>query len=249
MPPASDKQVNVPTSGTNSPASLAFVLDASTSLTISGTIKDDSGNAIPYAGVGGRKVNSTSDTTAIGGDSGNFAGGPTDSNGAYTLYVTAGTWVVEAFAPGFGRLGSKTVTVGSSSLTGQDFSAQTLSLGTITGTATKATVAQQGVMVRAEGSNGGNMGITDSSGNYTIKVPVGTYSITCFFPGVGESTPLTSVAVTANATTYNNNCALAAPITITVNLTDGTNPITGAYIDVRGSNRISSGRDPENTRL
>ena len=237
MPPASDKQVNVPTSGTNSPASLAFVLDASTSLTISGTIKDDSGNAIPYAGVGGRKVNSTSDTTAIGGDSGNFAGGPTDSNGAYTLYVTAGTWVVEAFAPGFGRLGSKTVTVGSSSLTGQDFSAQTLSLGTITGTATKATVAQQGVMVRAEGSNGGNMGITDSSGNYTIKVPVGTYSITCFFPGVGESTPLTGVAVALNTTTENQDCTLAAPITITVNIDNGGgNGVENVGIDVRDNN-------------
>ena len=57
------------------------------------------------------KVVSTSVTTAIGGDSGNFVGGPTDANGAYTLYVTAGTWVVEAFAPGFGRLGTKTITI------------------------------------------------------------------------------------------------------------------------------------------
>ena len=234
MPPASDKQVTVPTTGTNSPASLAFVLDASTTLTITGTIKDDSGNAIPYAGVGGRKVVSTSNTAAIGGDSGNFAGGPTDSNGAYTLYVTAGTWIVEAFAPGFGKLGSKTVTVTTSSLTGQDFSAQTLSIGTITGTVTRAGTTVQGVMVRASGSAGENMANTDSAGAYTLKVPAGTYTVTCFFPGNGESTPITNVAVVVNTTTSAQNCTMAAPITITINITNGTNtPITGAGVDVR----------------
>ncbi|OGY59090.1 MAG: hypothetical protein A3B23_01535 [Candidatus Colwellbacteria bacterium RIFCSPLOWO2_01_FULL_48_10] len=237
MPPTQDQQITVPSSGANTPATLAFVLDASTSsLTISGTVTDDSGNAIPYAGVGGRKVVSTSDTTPVGGDSGNFVGGPTDANGAYTLYISAGTWVLESFAPGFGRLGTKTVTVSTTSLTGQDFSAQTLATGTIKGQATKATVAQQGVMVRAEGSNGGNMAVTDASGNYALKVPAGTYAITCYFPGVGESAPVTGVTVTASTDTTGKDCSLTAPITITVNLTDGTNPITGGFVDVRASN-------------
>ena len=235
MPPAPDKQITVGASA-NTPTSLAFIIDVATTLTISGTLKDDSGNAIPYGGVGGRKVVSTSNTAAVGGDSGNFAGGPTDANGAYTLYVTAGTWVVEAYAPGFGKLGTKTITVTTSSLSGQDFSAETLSVGTITGTATRAAVATQGVMVRADGSSGGNMAVTASDGTYSLKVPAGTYTVTCFFPGVGESTPLTSVAVTASTTTSGQNCTLAAPITITVNLTDGTNPITNAGVEVRDSN-------------
>ncbi len=232
MPNVKDKQINVPTSGVNTPSSLTFTLDAATTITVSGTVKDDSGNPIPYAGVGGRKVTSTTDTTAVGGDSGNFVGGPTDANGSYTLYVSAGTWVIEAFAPGFGRLGTKTVTV-TASLSGQDFSAQTLSMGTITGAAKKATVGQQGVMVRAEGANGGNMGMTDASGNYSIRVPAGSYTISCYFPGVGESAPVASGAVTANTTTVAPDCSFAAPITITVNLTDGASPIMNAFVDVR----------------
>ncbi|MBI2607909.1 MAG: Ig-like domain-containing protein [Candidatus Doudnabacteria bacterium] len=237
MPPVSEKQITVGAAA-NTPTTLAFVLDASTSLSITGTIKDDSGNAIPYAGVSGRKVVSTTNTTAVGGDSGNFVGGPTDANGAYTLYVTAGTWVVEAFAPGFGRLGTKTITITTSNATGQDFSAQTLSIGTITGSATQATVGVQGVMVRAENSDqsSGNMVITGSDGVYTMKVPAGTYSIKCFFPGVGESTPITGVVVTTGGTTEASACALAAPITITVNITDGTNAIANAGVEVRDSN-------------
>jgi len=237
MPPTQDKQITVPSSGNTTPATLSFVLDANTSsLTISGTVSDDAGNAIPYAGVGGRKVVSTSDTTPVGGDSGNFVGGPTDANGAYTLYVSAGTWVVEAFAPNFGRLGSKTITVATTSLTGQNFSAATLNTGTIKGQATKATVAQQGVMVRAEGANGGNMTVTDASGNYALKVPAGTYAVTCFFPGIGESTPVTGITVTSSVDTTGKDCSIAAGVNITVNLTDGTNPITGGFVDIRDSN-------------
>ena len=151
------------------PTEPAFIIDVATTLTISGTLKDDSGNAIPYGGVGGRKVVSTSNTAAVGGDSGNFAGGPTDANGAYTLYVTAGTWVVEAYAPGFGKLGTKTITVTTSSLSGQDFSAETLSVGTIHWYRHPSrTVTTQGVMVRADGASG-NMAVTASDGTYSLK--------------------------------------------------------------------------------
>ena len=237
MPPVSEKQITVGASA-NTPTTLAFVLDAATTLTITGTIKDDSGNAIPYAGVSGRKVVSTSNTTAVGGDSGNFVGGPTDANGAYTLYVSAGTWVVEAFAPGFGRLGTKTITISTSSSSGQDFSAQNLSMGTITGTATQASTAVQGVMVRAEDSTGssGNMSVSGSDGTYSIKVPAGTYSLVCYFPGVGEGTPVTGITVTANTTTSGKDCTQSAPITITVNITDGTTAIPNAGVEVRDSN-------------
>jgi hypothetical protein len=236
MPPVSDKQITVPTTGANTPATLAFTLGAGTTLTISGTVKDDSGNAVAYSGVNARKVTSTGDTTPLGGGAQNFVGGPTDANGAYTLYVTNGTWAIDAFAPGFGQLTSKTVTVAGTSLTGQDFSAQTMSLGTITGSTTQANIAAQGVMVRADSSTGSNMAVSDTFGSYSIKVPAGTYSIKCFFPGTGDGTPVTGITVTSNTTTSGQNCTVATPITVTVNLTDGTNAIQNAFVDARDSN-------------
>ncbi|MBM3260910.1 hypothetical protein FJY93_00660 [Candidatus Kaiserbacteria bacterium] len=241
MPNVPDQQITVPSSGANTPSSLTFKLGVGSSLTISGTVKDDSGNAVPYSGVSGRKITSTSDTTPIGGGQGNFVGGPADANGAYTLYVTNGVWQIEAYAPGFGKLGSKTITVAGSSLSGQDFSAQTLSIGTITGSTTVASAGVQGVIVRAEGANGANMAVSDATGSYSLKVPAGTYTLTCVFPGQGDSTPTTGVAVTANNTTSGQDCALAAPITVTVRLTDGTNPITNAFVDARTSTGRGNG--------
>ena len=244
MPMSPDKQVTIASNGAQSPATLAFTLGASaSSLTITGTIKDDGGNAVPYAGVNARKVTSTSDTTALGGGTSNFVGGPADSNGAYTLYVTSGTWVVEAFAPGVGRLGTKTITVGASSMTGQDFSAQTLNLGAITGTASQAGTGVQGVMVRAETTNGlsSNMAMSAADGTFSLKVPAGTYGLKCFFPGIGESAPVTGIVVTSNTTTSGQNCSILAPITVTVRVTDGTSPITNAFVDVRDSNGRGNG--------
>lgn len=240
LPPVPDKQITVGTSA-NTPTTLAFVLDANTSsLTITGTVKDDSGNAIPYAGVSGRRVVSTSNTNAVGGDSSNFIGGPTDANGAYTLYISANsTWVVEAFAPGLGRLGTKTISVTSAAVTGQDFSAQNTTFRTITGTATSGGTALQGVMVRAENSDGtnGNMTASAADGTYTIKVPDGTYSVTCFFPGSGEIVATGgSVALSSGTTTAVRNCTAGTLVTVTVRVTNGTSGITGAGVDVRDSN-------------
>jgi len=45
-----------------------------------------------------------------------------------------------------------------------------------------------------------------------------------------------SVPIAANGTATGKNCSSGTNITITVNLTDGTNPITGAGVDVRDSN-------------
>ncbi len=239
MPPVPEKQITVGASA-NTPTTLAFVLAANTSsLTITGTVKDDSGNAIPYAGVSGRKVTSTSNTTAVGGDSSNFVGGPTDSNGAYTLYVSSNsTWVVEAFAPGFGKLGTKTISVGTSAVTGQDFSAQNTTFRTITGTATSGGTATQGVMVRAETSTGssGNMAISAADGTYTVKVPDGTYNVSCMFPGVGDSSAVGgAITLSSSTTTAVRNCTAGTLVTVTVRITDGANGISGAGVDVRDS--------------
>lgn len=250
MPSVQDKQVTIASDGTQTPTTLAFTLDAGgSSLTITGTIKDDGGNAVPYAGVGARKVTSTSDTSPLGGDSSNFVGGPADSNGAYTLYVTAGTWVIEAFAPGVGRLGTKTVTVSTASLSGQDFSAATLNLGSITGSSTQAGIGVQGVMIRADNADGtsGNMAPSAADGSYSLKVPAGTYTVRCFFPGIGEAAPLTNVVVTSSTATGDQTCSIAAPITVTVRVTDGTNPIQNAFVDVRDTNGRGNGTNVSTT--
>src|SRR3989338_11479195 len=86
MPSVEDKQITVPASGNNTPATLAFTMSASaSSLTISGTVKDADGNAVAYSGVGARKVISTANTTPVGGGAQNFVGGPTDANGAHKI--------------------------------------------------------------------------------------------------------------------------------------------------------------------
>lgn len=242
MPMAKEQQITVPSSGSNTPATLTFVMGQSSSgLTITGTVVDTNNNPIPYSGVSARKVTSSSNTVPIGGGTENFVGGPTDANGAFTLYVSSGTWIVEAFAPGYGLLGTKTVTVGSASVSGQNFSAGNASIGTITGSATQASVTKQGVIVRAEGASGRNQSVTDASGNYTLKVPAGSYTITCVFPGVGDVALSGTVTVTSGGTTSGQNCAITSPLTITVNLTDGTNPITGAWVDVRDNNGRGNG--------
>jgi hypothetical protein len=60
--------------------------------------------------------------------------------------------------------------------------------------------------------------------------------VKCFFPGTGDGTPVTGITVTANTTTSGQNCSVATPITVTVNLTDGTNAIQNAFVDARDSN-------------
>jgi hypothetical protein len=139
-------------------------------------------------------------------------------------------------------LGTKTISVGSSNATGQDFSAQNLSFGTITGTVKSGAgdTPVQGAMVRGENtsSSNGNMTSTATDGTYSLKVSFGTYTVYAFVPGVGEATPLTNIAVNSTGTPVSGkNFTIGTPITITVNVTDGSShPITNAGVDVRDSN-------------
>jgi len=112
----------------------------------------------------------------------------TDSTGNFTLYVTAGTWKVESDAPGYGYLGSKTLTVTTSSLTSQDFEVAA-GQGSITGTINYAgPTPAEGVIVTAYGAGGINETKTDSSGAYTLSLPISVspYTLKAFAPGIGN---------------------------------------------------------------
>lgn len=150
---------------------------AKTSITIQGRVSTGS-SAIANAAVWAHRTDSTMPPIHA----------QTDSTGNYTLYVTAGTWKIESDAPGYGYLGSKTVTVTTTSLTSQDFTVAA-GQGSITGLVNYAgPVAAEGVIVTAYGPGGGNETKTDSSGAYTLSLPISgsPYTLKLFAPGIGN---------------------------------------------------------------
>lgn len=196
-----------PTASTGSAGLVPFTLKvptSSTGITITGRVTD------------GTNVISGASVMAFRTDGPGFADAVTDGSGNYTLYPPAtGTWQVEAHADQYGYLGSKTLTVGTESLTGQNFEPPTL--GSIAGTIVDSGASPvSGVMVRAYGSAGFNESKTASDGTYTIKVPYGTWTVEAFIPGTGKMAPLTNVVV--DGAEVGNNFTLAASRSVTVSL-------------------------------
>ena len=149
------------------------------------------------------------------------ADGRTDSTGNYTIYVGAGTWQLEAHAPSYGYLGSKTLIITTESLTGQNFEPSS-DLGSISGTVDiPGTNDDSGTMVFAWGPGGGNETKTSSDGTYKINyLPYGTYSVEAFIPGVGNLAPLT---VIVDGDEVGKNITVTQPQDITVNLSGAVN--------------------------
>ena len=178
------------------------------STTISGQVLDESGNGIKYAHVSGQKITSggtCSTSTPIGG----FSDSPTDSSGNFTLYTSAGTWCVRAFAPSYGEVGNRTVVVSSTSQTGQNISATAAEYGTITATVTSGGTAVSSGFFNCFGSSGGNNAQIGSDGAISLKVKAGSgYTCDGFVPGVGPITRQSNVTVTSNATTALGTIAL-----------------------------------------
>lgn len=153
---------------------------------ISGQVTDENGNAIAGAPVWARMENGFGS-----------AYGETDDQGKYTLYVTSGTWIVEAYAPGFGPLGAKTVVLDQNNpnATNKNFS-PSANFSNLSGTVAwnaDGTNGVSGAMIWAEGINstsGGNGAVTGSDGSFDLKVPYGNYRIHAFVPGLGDLTPV-----------------------------------------------------------
>jgi len=214
------------------------------SLTIAGQVQDENSTAMQYAFVHAQRGtgSSCSAFTPNGGDTGS----PTDAQGNYTLYVSAGTWRVEAFAGTYGQVNCSIVTVSDTSLTGQNIKATTADYGTISGTVTKNGSAVQGANVNCFGSAGGNQTMTGSNGTYSIKVKSGSgYSCDGFIPGAGQLGRVSNVTVTSGQVTT-TDLSMGNPGVISINL---GSTISNAFCDARNSSGVGNGTGQNNNGI
>ncbi|MFA6305700.1 MAG: S-layer homology domain-containing protein [Candidatus Gracilibacteria bacterium] len=198
-------------SGAN-PLVITMQFNSANSLTVSGRVSDGT-NAIAGAGVWAHRTDAQRPP----------ANGFTDSSGNYILYIPeAGTWQVEANAPGLGFLGSKTLTVTTEDFTGQDFEPlATASMGIIAGDiSVPGTTDDSGVVVTAHNADGYfNTAITEEDGTYTMDVPKDTdaYTVTAWSPTLGNLAKTTQVV---DGTETVSPATLGDPQTLTITLTE-----------------------------
>ncbi|OHA36248.1 MAG: hypothetical protein A3H57_01065 [Candidatus Taylorbacteria bacterium RIFCSPLOWO2_02_FULL_43_11] len=231
--------------------------------TISGILKDGSGNAISSAG-----VYAFSPSLGIGNHS------QTSASGSFSIRVVSGSYNVGSFSPGIGQSKEVPVVIDSSGNVYVDGS-PTASTGTsganpfilkmakpaytITGRVTDGTNAIGNAPVYGYRTDGpGHVdAMTDSStGNYTLYVDSGTWKIGSFISGFGPATEQTVTITTSNRADINFSPASGQTFSIlSGNLyedTDESNSFTstegisGAVIRVSGasgSNEGISGND------
>ncbi|MDO8524122.1 MAG: carboxypeptidase regulatory-like domain-containing protein [bacterium] len=114
---------------------------------------------------------------------GQFIPGSTDSSGLFVLYVSAGTWKVSGHTSELGDLPSATVVVTSAnqSVNLRPSTAKS-SMNTISGNTGTGASMLTNVQIWIEGLTTSNQryenrAMSDSSGNYSLKVPSGCYRI------------------------------------------------------------------------
>ncbi len=193
---------------------------AKSGVTIAGQLQDENGNSLKYGFVDAQRVTS-GDTCSNFTPTGGFAGSPTDSNGNYTVYMPPGyesgatTWRLAGFAPAYGEVGCKIITMSGTSKTGQNIAVTAADFGKVKITATKGGTAVEGAFVGCYGPNGGNHGKTGTDGTVTLTMKTGTYTCDGNLPGAGPLAQQTGVAVTSGATT-DTTLAVGNPGTVTV---------------------------------
>lgn len=170
-------------------AASTFVLKiAKPDCTITGRITDGT-NVVQNAGVYARRT-----------DGPGFSNGMTDATGNYTLYVgCTGTWEVKAFNPGYGEMTAQNVVMAGASQSSINFSPTLVgTFYTVSGSVTVSAAAVQGAMIRVQNATSFNEAVTDSSGNYSVRVPAGTgYTVRAFIPNSGDTPPLAPFEVSA----------------------------------------------------
>lgn len=170
---------------------------------ITGTITDPDSFAIQGASVMAQ------------GSTGFFSQGMTNSSGVYTLYVPTGVYQVQAFAPGYGFLGTQTVTLSGSSAT-QNFTISAGNFKKISGTVTVGGTGSEGVYINAYGTSGGNQTMTRSDGTYTLTVPSGTYTVEAWSKTLGFIGRLTNVDASSDISGKNFTAAAQGNLQITI---------------------------------
>jgi len=181
---------------------------------ISGKVLDASGSGLGYAPVWASDANGT------------FIPGQTESDGSFTIYVSAGTWTVQSELPP-GRtdtcssfLKSITISAETGSKANQNVQATEQTCKTLTGTVTIDGSARGNTHIFIEQwdtvNNRPSGGFhretnTNSSGVYTASVPAGTYRVGTWDPDFGELGE--TVVVSATSTTQNLNSGTLENIT------------------------------------
>ncbi|MFA4831128.1 MAG: carboxypeptidase regulatory-like domain-containing protein [Patescibacteria group bacterium] len=181
----------------------------------------------------------------------------TNSSGEYTLYVGNGTYTVQAFTPDYGKLPEKTITVSSASVSGQNFEPNasaiiyyTFTKSVVTDTNGNGSYAAAddeelaNVQVMVKGTTGDlnndgdtsdagenvaylNLGLTDTNGSSTLKLPPGTYNMEVWSPTLGM------VSSTASSFTVSSAGAISsAPANV---LTNPTGAVTVNLLDENGN--------------
>ncbi len=195
--------------------------------TISGTIKDNTGGRVTGASVSAWK-------SGGGYDWGNAT---SDSNGAYTIKVTPGTWQVSAWPQwkenGYdhvysGKPASVTVTSGVPAT--KDFTFQKVT-ATIKGTVTDPdgnvlSSCNSWVSANDGSQEWSNIGASMTNGTFNLRTPAGTWTVTVYAWGCGDySTPDPQKVTIADNETKS----------ITIKMVKNDATITGTVYDDKGA--------------
>jgi len=155
-----------------------------------------------------------------------------DCTGPYQFKVPTGPLSIEVMQPGMGKPKSFPITIKSTDTSVTKSIVLSAPTSYISGTVTDSDGnVIQNASVFAHGSHGFGQDMTDSSGQYRIYVPPGTYRVEGFTPGFG---PLTAQTVVVTDTTN-------PTVNFTVNTT-GYKTISGrVYTDSDSSGDYSAG--------
>ena len=221
---------------------------------VSGRVRDSAGT--PLAGMS---------VAAYNADGSERAATTTDANGAYTLFVSPGTFRVAAFDRSrvfvtqfypqralFSNATLVTVNVA------QTVSSIDFSLGRgarFNGTIVDGTSQTpiDGISVGAYDDNGNlmNLGVTDASGNYTLVVPSGRFKLAAFddrlryITGYGGGSPNYDNAADFQAdgtATVHVDFALTRGVHVTGTVSDGAGVVSGVEVGALdpGGNRVAT---------
>lgn len=213
------------------------------STTISGKVTNGS-NPVSYAPVWAYQQNGTGHADTM-----------TDSSGNYILYVGNGSWVVQAYIPGYGDSESQIVVINGSSETQNLSPDSAVTYYNIEGNVSIDGSVQAYMPIRAvkyddNGAYTGNEygSQTDASGNYSISVPPGKYRVDIWTPSYGEveltvadevaNSPANVVITSASKTGKNISIAALNLNTITLAFTNGTAAQEG-FVNIDG---VSGGK-------
>lgn len=171
--------------------------------TISGIVIDSDNRPIAKASVVAYRVDSGDINTAkpLPG----FANATTDSSGNFTLFVKPDSfWVLSGYAPEFGELQKQIVQVGASNISGKQLTAASNIMGTVQGTVKAGLDNVANATIWAEGVNVvfGNKAVTNTNGQYDLKLKAGNYILHLWTPETGEvplAPEVRNITVTANA--------------------------------------------------